>query len=107
MAGSALMKPVTLPPGFDRLSTKPEPTGSTRLPKMIGMMRVCLSNVAVVGALEERIRADWLRTSSLAGRLILSGSECSPAVFQLDVAALRPSELIKPLPERGRKGLSA
>src|SRR5262249_11801437 len=37
---SNCMKPDAFPPGRDRLSTKPEPTGSGTIAKMIGTVRV-------------------------------------------------------------------
>ena len=37
---SNCMKPVALPPGRDRLSTKPEPTGSGTITNTIGTARV-------------------------------------------------------------------
>ena len=42
---------MTLPPGRGRLATKPLPTGSVTVAKMMGMVRVCSSNSAVVGVL--------------------------------------------------------
>jgi hypothetical protein len=37
------LKPVALPPGRDRLSTKPAPTGSGTIVNTIGMVRVTCS----------------------------------------------------------------
>ena len=39
-AGSRLLKPVMLPPGFERLVTKPSPIGSETTAKTIGIVRV-------------------------------------------------------------------
>src|SRR6266436_9142450 len=47
--GSITVKPVALPPGCGRLSTKPLPTGSATITKMTGMVRVCCSIDAVGG----------------------------------------------------------
>ena len=49
IVGSILVKPVTLPPGRGKLATKPLPTGSATIAKMMGMVRVCCSSAAVVG----------------------------------------------------------
>src|ERR1043166_4943936 len=38
------MKPISLPPGRARLSTKPAPTGSLAIGKTIGTVRVACSN---------------------------------------------------------------
>jgi hypothetical protein len=40
IVGSSVVKPVALPPGRERLATKPLPTGSATMAKRIGM--VCL-----------------------------------------------------------------
>src|SRR6266550_8997357 len=47
--GSIMVKPVALPPGWGRLSTKPLPTGSATITKTIGTVRVCCSIDAVGG----------------------------------------------------------
>ena len=44
------MKPVTLPPGRARLSTKPAPTGSATIVNTIGTVRVACSNGPAVAA---------------------------------------------------------
>jgi hypothetical protein len=40
------IKPVTLPPGRPRLSTKPAPTGSATFTNTIGTIRVACNNAA-------------------------------------------------------------
>ena len=45
-----MMKPVALPPGRARLSTKPAPTGSATLANTIGTVRVACSNGATACA---------------------------------------------------------
>jgi hypothetical protein len=52
---SILVKPVTLPPGRGKLATKPLPTGSPTVAKIMGVVRVCCSIAAVVGVLFERV----------------------------------------------------
>src|SRR5262249_21520386 len=68
--GSLVAKPVALPPGRDRLATKPLPTGSATVAKTRGMVRVCWSSIAVVGGLFERMTWGLSATSSLANRSI-------------------------------------
>src|SRR5262252_1978719 len=48
IVGSILVKPVTLPPGREKLATKPLPTGSETAAKTMGKVRVCCSSAAVV-----------------------------------------------------------
>jgi hypothetical protein len=48
MPYSNTVKPVMLPPGIARLSTKPAPTGSITLPNTIGTVRVTFCNVDTV-----------------------------------------------------------
>ena len=43
------MKPVALPPGCDRLATKPLATGSDRMLNTTGIVRVSRSTAAVPG----------------------------------------------------------
>ena len=99
------MKPVTLPPGRGKLATKPLPTGSETVAKMMGMVRVCCSSAAVVGVLCERMRSGCSATSSFANRCLDSASRRRPASVDPDVAALRPPELLESLPERRDVGL--
>ena len=83
------MKPVTLPPGREKLATKPLPTGSVTLTKMMGMVRVCCSNAAVLGVLCERMRSGCSATSSFANcchRLRVAG-----AAQRVSIRMLRPS----------------
>ena len=57
IVGSDGTKPVTLPPGRARLATKPLPTESATFAKMMGTVRVCCSNAAVVCVVCERMRS--------------------------------------------------
>ena len=52
MLYSAVMKPVALPPGRARLSTKPAPTGSIRIGNTIGTVRVACSSGATVAVIQ-------------------------------------------------------
>ena len=71
---SLVMNPVTLPPGRARLAIKPEPTGSTTVAKMMGMVRVSCRSAAVVGVLDERTSSGCSATSSFENRCINSVS---------------------------------
>jgi len=79
------MKPVMLPPGRDRLATKPLPIGSVTFTKIIGMVRVCWSSAAVVGVVGDEFLRETLY------RLRVSSG---PASVDPDVAALRPPGLL-------------
>src|SRR5262245_48498737 len=53
MLNSQIMKPVALPPGRAKLSTKPAPTGSLVSVNTIGMVRVACSNGPTGGSTSE------------------------------------------------------
>src|SRR5215510_15541631 len=99
------MKPVTLPPGRARLSTKPPPTGSEAIGNTIGTMWVSCNNG---------------RTVEVPWATITSGSECdqirrvsaniagvsrSPADVDPHVAAGAPTQLLQLLQARRNEGL--
>jgi hypothetical protein len=90
IVGSMLVKPITLPPGREKLATKPLPIGNGA--KTMGMVRVCCSSAAVVGVMCERMTsgcsATFLRES--LNRLQVGGYR--PASVDLDVATLRLSK---------------
>ena len=72
----------------------------------MGMVRVCRSSAVVVGVLCERIRSgckrdEFLRESLHRFRVV----GCRPAILDPGVAALRPPELLEPVPERRNMGL--
>src|SRR6516165_11624223 len=102
---SRLTKPVTLPPGLARLVTKPEPTGSTRLAKMIGTLRVCCMSNLVVGVPDDKMTSGRSSTSSFVNCCIRSTGR-RPAEFDLDVLPLHPAELAQPLAECRNPGLN-
>jgi hypothetical protein len=54
---SKVRNPVMLPPGRERLATKPEPIGSETFTKRMGMVRVCFCRAAVVGVFCVRMRS--------------------------------------------------
>src|SRR5215467_386945 len=87
--GSITMKPVTLAPGCEKLATKPLPSGSVTNTKMMGMLRVCCSKVAVVGVVCESMRSGCIATSSFAPRC--SAATLPGAAQRVSIRTLRPS----------------
>jgi hypothetical protein len=63
---SRFTNPVMLPPGRERLATKPWPMGSTTFPKTIGMVRVSCFSICVVGEAALKMRSGLAATISLA-----------------------------------------
>jgi hypothetical protein len=63
---SNVRKPVTLPPGLARLSTKPAPTGSEVSVNTIGMVRVKRRNGPTTDPLEARMTSGASATNSAA-----------------------------------------
>src|SRR5262249_7649025 len=85
---SNCMKPVALPPGRDRLLTKPAPTGSATLTNTIGTVRVSCSSCPNDRVPEERMTSGAEATSSAAYLRTLAGS----AMPQRDsICRLRPA----------------
>ena len=99
------IKPVALPPGRARLSTKPAPTGSATFTNTIGTVRVACSNgatAAVAGGQDDvrRERDQFRRVSANVG-----GIARAPAIVDPHVAAVDPAQLLQPLHERRDAGL--
>src|SRR5215472_16090926 len=59
-------KPVEFPPGCDRLSTKPDPTGSGTTTNTIGTVRVVLVNCSVATAPPDKITSGASAINSAA-----------------------------------------
>jgi hypothetical protein len=68
MLYSAVMKPVTLPPGRARLSTTPAATGSKTAGNTIGTVRVSCSNGTTMEMPLARMTSGLRATNSAAGR---------------------------------------
>src|SRR4051794_10664981 len=66
MPYSNVVKPVTLPPGRARLSTKPAPTGSGVCANTIGTARVACSNAGIVEPAAARMTSGASATNSAA-----------------------------------------
>src|SRR5262245_13665873 len=71
---SNCMKPDAFPPGCDRLSTKPEPTGSGTMVKMIGTVWVSSSISCVARLPVARMTSGEDATSSAAYLRVRTGS---------------------------------
>src|SRR5262249_37617242 len=78
IVGSITVKPVALPPGCGRLSTKPLPTGSATITKMMGMVCVSCSIDAVGGVFCVRMRSGFDGMSSLADCRVDHASSSAP-----------------------------
>ena len=106
IAASMLLKPVMLPPGFDRLATKPSPTGSATPAKTMGMIRV-----AVLESPRGRCRVCEDRIGSEARQFRRMGQYArrvarTPAEIDADVSAFDPVQFAKGVAESLDSGLS-
>jgi hypothetical protein len=92
-------KPVTLPPGRDRLATRPAATGSVPRATMMGMVDVaCFTTTAALSAVT--ITSTLRRTNSSAISPMRSGRPSAQRYSIVTVrAALDPAELAKSLNE--------
>ena len=100
---SNCMKPVTLPPGRARLSTKPAPTGSVTFTNTIGTVRVACCNAATIGRAVARMTSGASATSS-AAYLRMRRHRRAPADIDPHVAAVGPAQLLQALQERRDAG---
>ena len=81
------MKPVALPPGRARLSTKPAPTGSTTAGNTTGTVRVACSNGPTVVAAWARMTSGASAANSAA---CLRISAASVVAQRVSMRTLRP-----------------
>ena len=88
MPYSKIVKPVALPPGRARLSTKPAPTGSGVPVNTIGMVRVACSSDGTTAPPEARMTSGASATNSDA---CLRKSSASPAPQRYSIRTLRPT----------------
>ena len=96
MLYSNSMKPVALPPGRAKLSTKPAPTGSTTPTNTIGTVRVACSNETKDGELIARMTSGASATNSAEYLRALSASPAGQA--DIWAARIRALILIKSCP---------
>ena len=85
---SNIIKPVALPPGWARLSTKPAPTGSGTITNTIGTVRVA-SNTAAAPALPLATMTSNASAANSVAALLVSAA--SPAPQRASICRLRPS----------------
>src|SRR5262249_6209046 len=100
------VKPVALPPGCARLSTKPAPTGSGVSVNTIGTVRVSLSNGPATAPPLARMTSGASASSSAAYWRMRSASPAPPARVDAHVAGDGPARLPQPLHERAHARLS-
>jgi hypothetical protein len=91
--------PVALPPGFDKLCTKPWPTGSLTCTNTMGIVRVARVTAVTPGVVETKITSGCHSTSSFAEGLHQL-SVIRPAVVDLNRATIHPSQILKRTLER-------
>src|SRR5262245_40462987 len=105
MPYSNTVKPVTLPPGRARLSTKPAPTGSGVCVNTIGIVRVACSSDGTTAPPPARIMsgASVANYRVPANALGIAGG---PAIVDLHVAAVGPAQFLQPLHERSEARLT-
>src|SRR6516164_4111931 len=103
---SQFMKPVMLPPGRDRLSTKPAPTGSAAAANTIGKVRVTRSNAVTLTVASAKRMSGVSATNSCAYPRARSASfSCQ----RMSIRTLRPSfqpDFLQGLLERCDLGLA-
>ena len=101
-----MVKPVALPPGRARLSTKPAPTGSATLHEHdrhgAGRLLQRRHDRAASGQDDVRRERDQFRRVSADA----FGIARAPAIVDPHVAAVGPAQFLQPLQERRDAGLS-
>ena len=85
------MKPVALPPGRARLSTKPAPTGSATFENTIGTVRVACNNGAMVEVPggQDDVRRERGQFRRVFANVVGIGQ--APAIIDPHVAPLGPT----------------
>ena len=81
-------RPVTLPPGRARVATKPVPTGSPAVAKMIGMADVACFAAKAAGVPDVTMTSTLSRTNSAA---ISANRSKRPSAQRYSIAMVRPS----------------
>ena len=102
---SNCIKPVALPPGRARLSTKPAPTGSATTANTIGTVRVACSNGrhGRGASGEDDVRRERDQFRRVFANVV--GIARAPAIVDPHVAAVGPAQLLQHLQERRDAGL--
>ena len=81
-------QPVALPPGWARLSTKPEPTGSGTITNTVGTVRVACKTALAPALPLGTMTSGASAANSVAAFLV---SAASPAPQRASICRLRPS----------------
>ena len=98
------VKPVTLPSGRAKLSTKPEPTGSMTRTNTIGMLRVACIIGAKTMLLDVRMTSGATAIISAACLRMFVGNGCAPTIIDPYIAAVGPTQRLERLLERRAAG---
>src|SRR5262249_46350774 len=93
---SALVKPVALPPGRATLATKPSPTGSDTTANTTGIVRVFLNVAAVAGCASYKQNIGLRGNEPLCIGLHLGDIVAGPAIIDLQIFALDPTQALQP-----------
>ena len=99
-------KPVALPPGRAKLSTKPAPTGSTACANTIGTVWVTACSAATVWLAVARITSGVSAANSVANLRSSAAFASCPADFNPHVLTFGPTQFLQSLPERRYASLS-
>ena len=94
---SNCIKPVALPPGRARLSTKPAPTGSATFTNTTGTVRVACNNGPKAEVPEARMTSGASAANSAAYLRMLAASPAPQRIIDLQVAAVGPARLLQHL----------
>src|SRR5215472_3342214 len=100
------IKPVVLPPGPDRVSTKPSPTGSVTAANTIGKVWVTRCNAATLRVPLAKMTSGASATSSATYSRSRSTSSSPPAGFNPHIVTVAPSQLLQGVPECQEAGLT-
>ena len=100
MASSKFWNPLIFAPGRARLATKPLLTGSETWVNTIGIVLVSLRNSANAVQPATTITSGVERTSSAADAFSRLASPATPAILDLHVAALRPTQPLQCVEKR-------
>src|SRR5262245_62692494 len=96
--GSKVVKPVRLLPGRAKLWTTPAVTGSLTWTNTVGVVRVISLTATAMGVVLARITSERKSSNSLANWRLHDVAR-TPAIDELDIAALYPAERVQSLLE--------
>ena len=105
MLNSNSIKPVALPPGRAKLSTKPEPTGSLTIVNTTGTARVASSRGPALELPPARMTSGASAANSAACLRISAALVAAQRIVDVHVTADGPAQKRQPLQERSDAGL--